>query len=67
MGDLLVSYLDTAESRENYLAPNEMIEEFAIRHGIGFIPQKRKYLRLRNDPHPSALGNEAIADDMTII
>jgi len=44
-----------------------MIEEFAIRHGIGFIPQKRKYLRLRNDPHPSALGNEAIADDMTII
>jgi len=56
--------VDTAESRESYLAPNEMVRAFAVRHGIGFIPQKRKYLRCRNDPHPSPLGNEAVADDI---
>ena len=55
---------DNEENRKNYLAPHEIIREFALNHGIGFISQRRKYLRYRNDPHPSPLGYQAMADNI---
>lgn len=52
------------ETKRVYLQPNELLREFAQEKGIGFIPQRRKYLRWRNDGHPNIAGNEAMASDI---
>jgi len=52
------------QARKNYLAQAKLIEGFTLQHGIGFVPQVRKYTRARNDPHANPAGNQAMADDI---
>jgi lysophospholipase L1-like esterase len=47
-----------------YLAPTRAIQEFASRSRMEFCPQKRKYVRARNDPHANGEGNQAMAEDL---
>jgi lysophospholipase L1-like esterase len=51
-------------ARERYLIPTGILQDFARRLGIGFIPHRRRYQRARNDPHPNVAGNTAMAEDV---
>jgi lysophospholipase L1-like esterase len=50
--------------RERYLEPTRIIQDYALAHGIGFIENEVKVVRARNDPHPSAAGNQAMAENI---
>jgi hypothetical protein len=52
------------ETRRVWLQPTDLLREFAEQRGIGFVPQRRKYTRWHNDPHPDIAGNEAMASDI---
>lgn len=51
------------EFRARFLQPTEVIREFAAREGVGFVERRRPATRARNDPHPNAAGNAALAED----
>jgi hypothetical protein len=57
---------DSDKARKNYLSPNTLIKEFAQREKIGVVPNRNKYARARNDPHPNIMGNLAMAEDLYI-
>ena len=45
--------------------PVERLENICEGRGISFIPQRRKYLRFKNDPHLNQAGNESLAEDIS--
>jgi lysophospholipase L1-like esterase len=55
---------DSPESRESYLSPTEVIRDFTQSEKISFIANKHKFVRARNDSHPNAAGNLAMANDI---
>jgi len=57
---------DSDKARENYLSPTTLIKEFARREKISVVPNRNKYTRARNDPHPNIKGNMAMAEDLYI-
>jgi hypothetical protein len=57
---------DSNNARENYLSPTTLIKEFAQREKIAVVPNRNKYARARNDPHPNIMGNMAMAKDLYI-
>lgn len=52
------------ESKKNFLARTKAVKEFAIRNGIGFIENKYKHTRARNDAHPNIEGNYAMSENI---
>jgi lysophospholipase L1-like esterase len=50
--------------RANYLAPSTILEGFAADSNMGFVPNVRKHTRRRNDMHPNAEGNAAMATNV---
>jgi lysophospholipase L1-like esterase len=57
---------DSDIARKNYLSPTTLIKEFAQREKISMVPNRNKYTRARNDPHPNIRGNMAMAEDLYI-
>jgi lysophospholipase L1-like esterase len=55
---------DTPRNRELYLSHIKLLAEIAQREHAWMIPNRRVYQRARNDSHPNARGNQAIADDI---
>jgi lysophospholipase L1-like esterase len=55
---------DTPRNRELYLSHDKLLREIAEREHAWIIPNRRVYDRARNDAHPNAWGNQAIADDI---
>lgn len=54
---------DTVEARQNYLSHIQILQSLP-EHGVELIPNLRSYARARNDPHPNAAGNQAMAKDI---
>jgi lysophospholipase L1-like esterase len=55
---------DTPRNRELYLSHVALLKEIAEREHAWMIPNRRLYERARNNGHPNARGNQAIADDI---
>lgn len=55
---------ESPEAQRNYLSANEKLKELCRRNDIGFITHNRIHDRARNDAHPNAAGNEAMADNI---
>jgi lysophospholipase L1-like esterase len=55
---------DTPRNRELYLSHVKLLREIAEREHAWIIPNRRVYDRARNNAHPNARGNQAIADDI---
>jgi len=51
----------TAEVKERYLRPNEILRRFTAEEGIRFVEPRHQIIRTRNDAHPNIVGNDAIA------
>lgn len=50
-----------AEIKANYLKPTSVLRDFASKYGIGFVENREKHVRARNDPHPNREGTRAMA------
>src|SRR5262245_40927042 len=55
---------DTARNRELYLSHVQLLAEIAKREHAWMIPNRRLLEGAHNDSHPTARGNQAIADDI---
>ena len=55
---------NTPRNRELYLSHVKLLAEIATREHAWMIPNRRLLERAHNDSHPTARGNEAIADDI---
>ena len=51
-------------ARADYLAATRMLRALADREGIGFVELRAVHQRARNDPHPNAAGNVAMAENL---
>jgi hypothetical protein len=51
-------------SKENYLAPIQLITTFSNQNDIGFIENTAIHRRARNDPHLDIEGNAAMASNI---
>ncbi len=51
-------------ARQRFLDPNQHLRRIAAETGLGFIEPIRAVARARNDAHPSAEGNAAIAGNI---
>ena len=47
--------------KRRFLAPTYALRDFAAEHGIGFIANREKHARARNDSHPNRDGTRAMA------
>jgi hypothetical protein len=52
------------EARRRYLAPTDALHDFAARERIGVIANTHPHQRARNDSHPNASGNVAMAENV---
>jgi len=51
-------------ARQRYLAPTDVLHDFAARERIGVIANTRVHQRARNDSHPNVDGNVAMAENV---
>lgn len=54
----------SAEAKQRYFSINDDLRRLAAETGIGFVEPRLKSRRARNDAHPNAAGNDAIAENM---
>lgn len=52
------------EARARYLHTNQLLRDFAAAASIPFAEPERVIQRARNDAHPNAAGNDAVADNI---
>ena len=64
MATCLVSDQNNEQYKTNWLSHLQVIQDLMNQIGVQVIQPKREYLRARNDSHPNAEGNEAMAEDI---
>jgi len=52
------------QNKTEWLSHLQVIQDLMNQIGVQVIQPKREYLRARNDSHPNAEGNEAMAEDI---
>lgn len=55
-----------SRSHVNYLSPTAALRRFCGSRGIGFVDLVVPHTRARNDPHPNAIGNAAMAENLRL-
>jgi hypothetical protein len=55
---------DTPRNRDLFVSHVKLLAGIAEREHAWMIPNRRIYQRARNNPHPNALGYQAMADDI---
>lgn len=55
---------DSADTRNDYLSVPALQRSHASQTGIGFIENELEHVRSRNDPHATALGHAAMAENV---
>lgn len=49
------------EAKQGFLAPNQLLRQFALGHGMGYVEPVHTHERARNDAHPNRAGTHAMA------